>query len=371
MESEKQLPDTIHKSPEVYFHTVLDTLRKITGVDLSQDDESLLLIEAGKACIVSGNWNKALEIFQRAFKLTSSEETKAEALKQMGHIKSKLCEWKEAYDFYRSSLEIYENSGNLSESGNIYNNLGFNHFEKGEMSKAKGYFYKALDIANEYNDAILMADTHSNLGIISNSQGKLDETIQYYQKSIDSYKKAGDTHGLAQTYHNLGMTYAKKEEWKLAGECYQKSMDLCMDIGDNDLLSIIYINRSQLSLNLYDPSIAKVYCDKAFKIFQSTENKMGIAEVHKTYGMIYTQMKDWNSAEESFEKGLDICKKYDNLLTEAEIFFEKGMMNLERGDKMKALDYLRQAMESYKNLELDEEVSRIESKIQKVTSYYK
>ena len=49
------------KSPAEYFQIALDAIRKITGVDITSDQEALLFIEAGKIQDLSGEWDEALE----------------------------------------------------------------------------------------------------------------------------------------------------------------------------------------------------------------------------------------------------------------------------------------------------------------------
>jgi tetratricopeptide (TPR) repeat protein len=361
-----QAPQSLQKSPDEYFRIALDAVKDVMGIETTPDQAALLLIKAGKACLLSGEWAQALESYQQALELCKSDEIKAEVLKHIGHIRTKQGQWKGASEAYEASLKILNRLGNLHEAGINYNSIGYICFETGDMTGAKEYYDKALRIANECNDAQLTADAQSNLGILSNVMGQTDDALSYYSQCIPIYETMGDIHGLAQVYHNLAMTYVDREEWQLAGEHYQKSIELCIKVGDLDLLSIIYVNRAQLALHLHDPYVAKTYCNKAFGIFEKTLNYMGIAEAYKLYGIIYSRMQDWNSAGVSFQKGIQICETYENHLTKAEIYYELGSMRQQ--EKKEVLVHLQKAVEIYEFLGIEKEVSKIKDEIRTLTA---
>ena len=75
----------------------------------------------------SGEWDRALNVFQHALELSESDKLKAEALKQRGNIESKLGNWEAAQMYYEGCLEILIRIGYLSEVGVIYNSIGYNH----------------------------------------------------------------------------------------------------------------------------------------------------------------------------------------------------------------------------------------------------
>lgn len=367
MKDNQILPD-LNDSPEdptQYFFA----FKQVAGININADQEALLFIEAGKVCSNAGNWDNALENFQKASERCESIEIKAESLKQMGHIESKRGEFENAFKSYEASLEILAFIGNLREVGNIHNSMGFNYFEIGEIDKAKEHYDKALQASRQCSDTKLTADVWNNLGILANSHGEIEEAVEYYKKSLDEYGAINDIHGIAQVNHNLAMSYVDKGEWKLAGEHYQRSMEMCLELKDLDFLSIIYANRAELALHLHDPYVAKLYCDKAFDIFNKTGNKIGLAESHKIYGSIYSDMQKWEYAKDSFQKGIEICDECKNLLTKAEIYYKMSLVHRENGNgKDEALSNLHKALDIYKLLNINNKVNEIDVEMRAIAN---
>jgi len=89
-------PNT-QKDPMEYFQMGLNTMREmvkeITGTDITADQEAQAFIVTGGISESSGDWDQALESYQRALELCKADEIKGEALKQTGHVRSRLGEW--------------------------------------------------------------------------------------------------------------------------------------------------------------------------------------------------------------------------------------------------------------------------------------
>ena len=69
------------------------------------------------------------------------------------------------------------------------------YFQTGDITRAKEFYDKAMQLAKRCEDAQLMADMNSNLGILSNAMGDSGEAVTHYQKSIAGYEAANDHHG--------------------------------------------------------------------------------------------------------------------------------------------------------------------------------
>jgi len=120
---------------------------------------------------------------------------------------------------------------------------------------------------------------------------------------------------------------------------------------------------------MHDPFVAKLYCDKAFGIFYKTGNNEGLAEAYKIYGIIDSNMREWDSAESLLKKGIEILGEHENHSTKAEIYCELGAVKHKQNEEQAMLQYLQKALGIYEALGVDKEVSRITDEIRAIGDY--
>lgn len=364
MDKEIDLPMELNKDPAKYFEMALNTIQEVMGLEITPDQESRMLIELGRIWDLAGNHDRAIEKYYEALKICRSDEIKAEIFKQIGNIRSKQSRFEEAQEAYEKSINILVRLGKSLEVGDIYNKIGFNCFEVGNFTKAKEYYDQALKISEELGNRRLLSDVLNNIGILMSVTGNKEQAIEYYSKSIKGYESISDKHGLAQTYHNLALTYTDVGQLELAGELYQKSMRLCVEIGDMYLLPVIYVNRAKLALKVHDTYMAMNYCDKARIIFEKTGNKLGLSEVYKIYGAIYSYDHRWEYADEAFQKGLEFCDECSSALTKAEIYYEMAGSFLKRQNNELGIQSMQRAIEIYEQLGMHKEVTKIKLELE-------
>jgi len=90
---------------------------------------------------------------------------------------------------------------------------------------------------------------------------------------------------------------------------------------------------------------------------------MGIAEIYRLYGMTYSMVQEWDSAEKALYKGIEICDEYENHLTAAEIYYELGTIKRKQKENEEALEHLNKAIEIYEILEINNEVEKIKAEV--------
>ncbi len=77
---------------------------------------------------------------------------------------------------------------------------------------------------------------------------------------------------------------------------------------------------------------------------------MEIAEAYKVLGQLFTQKRDWTTAQGLLEEGLRLCKEYDNPLTAAEVSREFGRLHAARNETEAARRLLEEARRAFQRL---------------------
>lgn len=331
------------------------------------------LIERGVRHDLTGEYGQAIECFAEAVRLGNERgemSIAAVALRRIGHIYSKMSEWSKALEHYEKSIETARSSGDMIAVANAMCAMGTVHLERGEWAQVKSSYEKALEIATEKQDPQLRSQVLNNLGAMYNILGEWREAIWCYEKSIPLLRSIHNVRGLAETYNNLGMTYRDKNELRIANRYFKKSLEIARSEGDVRLTATINLNRVEASLRLGELEEARERCEEAFEILTRINDRLGIAEAVRLYGVIYRKMKKYSLAMHHLEESIRINTECENPLGAAEAMRELGLLHLAKGDSREALSTLGRSFRIFKDLKAKKYLEDVDRKMQELEEIY-
>jgi tetratricopeptide (TPR) repeat protein len=126
----------------------------------------------------------------------------------------------------------------MSRVYNKFINLGNDLFKKHNYKQAKQYYYKALQVNANWEEA------YNNLGSLLALQGQLDEAAVHFQKALEINPRYAEAH------FNLGNIFARKEKFDNAISHYQKAIKANPDFGQGMAyigLGNIYVKKERLT----------------------------------------------------------------------------------------------------------------------------
>ena len=172
-----------------------------------------------------------------------------------------------------------------------------------QLDKAKEYFYKALEIKDDYLDPLF------NLGYVYSKEGnfdKADEIFNRYLKVRKAFSEHKEWIGLIlnnlnsqfAVYFGLGISQFFHENYDKAIEYFQQVID---QVGDfehtHHLMARCYRHKNQLEKVLY-------HCEKAIEYGHED------AEIYLLRGEAYLNMRDSQNAVTCFKKSLELDSTY-------------------------------------------------------------
>ncbi len=335
---------------------------------LSEPQKARLLIQLGKTHDLLSQWEQALDQFYRA--LDYCQDTlpeKAEILKFIGHIKSKQREYNSAQSQYHASIEAYSELQNQREVANIYLCLGFNDFESGRHQSAEENYRNAQHIANSLEGAErIIGDVNLTLGILATMRGDFQTALSHYEQSVQSYESMGDERGLSQAYYNMGMLYVDMKEWASAGESYQRSLERARKSSDLYLIGHIHLSTTELALQLSDLALAQAACMQAVKVFGRLGGQTQLSEAYKYAGLIQRRRRAWDKANRLFQQSIELAKKSQSSLNEAEARYEYGLMLLDKLDPDQARIQFNAALTIFTKLGAQVDVQKTQKALEQL-----
>ena len=204
------------------------------------------------------------------------------------------------------------------------------------------------------------------LGVMATIRGTFDDAIKYYTQSISASENLNDIRGLSTTYHNLAMLQVDMEQWQSAGESYQRALEYAQQVGNLELIGLIHLNRTELSMKLYDFTMAQASCRHALKVFGRLGSQTRIAEAYKFLGCILSRQEKWEHAGRFFEQSINIQDSANNLLGLGEARYEYGLMYQNKGDKDNAQEQLSKAMEIFEKLDAASDLEKAKAALEKL-----
>jgi tetratricopeptide (TPR) repeat protein/class 3 adenylate cyclase len=166
--------------------------------------------DIGIASDYAGNFDKALDYYNRQLKL--SEELnlkidKAGAVGNIGIIYHMTGNLQKAKDYYEMKLKLSEELGLRLDLAQILNNMGFLYKDLKNYKKAISYHKKSFSLSSELNDNSTMAGASVNLGHVYKILGDFNKSEQYYLKGIKIAEQYGFKHIYAEAMIEIADMY--------------------------------------------------------------------------------------------------------------------------------------------------------------------
>ncbi len=214
-----------------------------------------------------GNNERALDNLTRAISIYKKEKIWQKASRGYtfsAQIYLAEQDYKPAATNFTESLNLRRRINDSVGMVNNLMNLGGISYHLGNFLEATDYYYRALRIANELNDADHSALALKNISNIHTRQNNHHKAIEYLLQALEHYRSAGSRKSESDVLLNLGITYYNLGNIIKAENAYQESLKIKEELG-NDLAGMM-----KLYNNL--GMIARVYGDddKAMDYYAAT-----------------------------------------------------------------------------------------------------
>lgn len=351
----------------------------------------------GKVAYYLDNWKKAESEFEEAEKLYSrinNVEGLAAIYNNLGVLSYHQGEIKKAEVLYQKSLKsekerfnlggisicesnlgsLYEDKSDYKKSlncmnealriqlllndkdriPNIYINIGVSYMDNGKYEKAEEAYNKSLEISIEFKMYKNVIAALNNLGALFFKSGNFQKAIDHYEQAIKKSKDSNFSEGLIRSYNNIGELYEKRGDFNLAHEYYSKSIELLHDITDEYMKAELYGNMGSVLTSLHKFKEAYAYLVESYDFFKSLSAKNEMIEGALNQASYFIETRNYESANYYLDSAQKLAEEIDKDTSLGKCSYLRSI--LEKDDRTKALDLLRNAIEyfvkSNSNIEL-------------------
>ena len=146
---------------------------------------------------------------------------------RLGRVLLKMEQVNKAEELY---LTLLEQKPSQSDQGVYYHQLGLIKDRQGDYKEAVRYYEQALSIQEKILSPTdpELATSYNNIGEVYRNMGEYSKALSYYEKALDIDQKTlpANHPDLATSYNNIGSVYYHLKEYPKAKSYFQKALDI-------------------------------------------------------------------------------------------------------------------------------------------------
>lgn len=308
------------------------------GVD-SPSDLRIAYEKIGDIMNLKGDYEPALENFQKAFELARDPVDKIRMKTRLAYVNQILGRTADALKCYAEAEEtpkadsrnaVYEKINARISRCSVYRVMGDVERSRRECQEAMLDLEK-LDCATE-SKTRLRIKAFNNLGLTSWVLGDNARAIEYFNQGIKISEAAGDKRNLGIACNNLGVVYQHQGEYGRANELFFKHMTNSQSMGNMRSTGIAVSNLAEVAFWQGNYEKSEKYYDEFFKIFREVGSKIDLGMAYGYLALIARDRGDQNRAREYMTKCVELNRTSGNRLEYACALCFQGWLSLDEND---------------------------------------
>lgn len=176
------------------------------AIDIDSEHGDALGV-VGACCARMGRYDDALEYNRRQQLLAaraSDERLKVQAQANLGSMHYFRGEYQAAQDCLLPAVRIAERLGLTTELAQIRNNLGFVMLQLGRPTEAERTFLSAVETLKKYGALVALVGPYNGMGHVLRDQQRYAEARGYYSRALALAQESDDDVNIGVAHMNLG-----------------------------------------------------------------------------------------------------------------------------------------------------------------------
>jgi len=243
-----------------------------------------------------------------------------------------------------SILSTLKNDSLLAEGHNTYGHV---YLARNEKILALRHYLSALRIAEDSKNPALMRNCYQSLSTFYSGIEDYDKAIDYYTeafKELDVMKEKNVPYLRALDINNMGKLYAGKKNYDMAISYFRRSLAMADSLKFSTLKMPGYLSLLNQYLRMDQPQNALDYFNsREGEELQAYLRNFGLtAAIEQAYGVIYSELKKFDSAKFYFARCSDFFEKNINEVSKMSYYAQVATLYERTGERDKAIDlYLK------------------------------
>jgi tetratricopeptide (TPR) repeat protein len=303
----------------------------------------------GAAHEIRGENQLALQAYGAGLEDAGEERTRAELLRQIGHVYLVSGDPAQAIAHCRQSQEISAALNDQAGIADAHHDMGWAAYRLGRLADADAHFAASLAGGERLGDRLRQAKADLGLGAIRYSAGRMEEAQARYEaarrgfrltgermrearalnnlglislalgdreralasceQAVVIWREIGDIDGLRTGINNIGYTHLQSGNYKQAIEAYEQLASLAQATGHRRMLSIAYAGLADAQRSSGDLTQALTSAQTAHREALESGSQREIGVSLRTLGMAWLESADVAQAIACLEQCIPILEE--------------------------------------------------------------
>ena len=251
----------------------------------------------------------------------------------------------EARGYYLKSVQVYKELGDHKVVADITNKIGITYGIQGDYEKALDFFNRSMEAYKKFGEKQKIADCLNNIGNVYKYLGNYPESFKTYNKALVIYEELHDTADIAMCYNHFGILHDYQGDYKQALDYYFESLRMREIVGDIEEIAASYSNIGIVYNYLGEYKQALEYQLKNLKINIEIGQKRGAGIAYTNIGNIYEKLGKSDQALENFVKGMETLKEIGDMQGVTDAYFNIGEVWQKRANFEVGLKYQNKSLD--------------------------
>ena len=317
-------------------------------------------IDEAKIAEREGRWTDAAQSYEGLVRHRfANHHTRLSALRWLGRVYLEQGNRGAAIDVLEAAVAAATQAGSPSAIAQALNVVAIVHQTGGDLDRAELMYREARGTAESIRDSEATAMIDQNLGTVASIRGDIEEALEAYQRSLDGYRALGMREQAAQVLNNIGLAYTDLGELDRAENAYAEAALAFGEEHDHP-------NEMNVALNQVQLRIATGRFDEAQERLEPLLALTGEitpswrGEVFRHVGVIARERGDYVRAAEYLGRADECAEEGEDLLLKADISEQLAELYWTQKRHRDMLAHLNKSHAMYSALKAQHRVAQVE-----------
>ncbi|MFL5483068.1 MAG: HD domain-containing phosphohydrolase [Gemmatimonadaceae bacterium] len=318
------------------------------------------LVEEAKVAEREGRWTDASHRYELLVRNPFADDvTRLSALRWLGRVYLELGNRGAAMDVLEAAVAAASQAGSASAIAQALNVVAIVHQTGGDLDLAESRYTEARLTAQSIGDAEALAMIDQNLGTVASIRGDINRALSAFKSSFEGYRKLGRRDQAAQVLNNIGLAYSDLGDLESAAQAYAEAERTFGE--ENDQANRLNVALNQIQLCIATGRFEEAQ-ERASPLLELTGEITASwrGEVFRHVGVIARERGDSMKAAEYLGRASECAEEAEDLLLKADVTEQLAELYWTQKRHRDMLAHLNESHALYSRLKAQHRVAQVE-----------